>query len=317
MAILINHSTRRKIVLRRSHTFGRHPYNVQTLLTAPDTSQIHASIRFNVDQWEIIDHSRNGSSVDGRQLTHGLWTALKPEQEICFGRDEQSRFQVINLAAPATLLFCDDGDGQIIKLDGQHHLLPDEQNPLLAISLGEFGHWVWEQGEQRRILEDGQHVSFDGHDWEFVCAPDVQSTAELADLPFKPDLNQIVFHFNVSRNEEHVSLKITVGDQTFDLFERVHHYCLLILARQRQADKEKGLDKDSCGWIEFEQFAKMLGLDPSHINIQIFRARHQLIKTVPNASGWPPLVERRRGAVRFGPFKFDRVQGSMIHTDGD
>ena len=317
MAILINLFTRRKIVLRASHTFGRHPHNVQTLLSAPDTSQIHASMRWNANQWEMIDHSRNGSSINDKRLPLNCWTELQVGQQIRFGKSEESCYQVLDLAAPAPLLFCDAGDGRILLLDSLHHLLPDSETPALAISRAEHGNWVLDQGEQQKILEDGQHLEFGGQQWEFVCSPEIQTTAEIPDLAQPPGLHEITFHFNVSRNEEHVSLKIGVGEHMYDLFERVHHYCLVVLARQRLEDREKGLDPDTCGWIEFDKFARMLGLDPSHVNIQIFRARHQLIETIPETRTWPALIERKRGVVRFGPFKFDVVRGSTIQAESN
>jgi hypothetical protein len=332
MAILINLCSRKKIVVRASHTFGRHPYNVQTLLTCADTSQIHASIRWNLGHWEVIDHSRNGTELDGKRLPCNHWTTLKPGSQIRFAKSEESRWQVINLDPPGTMLFCDPGEASpgeaspgaaspgepaphIMPLTARHHLLPDETAPVLAISITDSDGWVLDQGEQRRCLKDGDRIELAGKSWEFVCAPDISNTAELLDPGNTPDLADIGFHFNVSRDEEHVSLKIRIADQIYDLFERVHHYCLLVLARQRQQDMEQGLDPDSRGWIEFEKFSKMLGLDPSHVNIQIFRARHQLIETIPEATAWPNLIERKRGVVRFGPFNFDVVRGSAIQVE--
>ncbi len=315
MAILINLFTRKKIVLRASHTFGRHPHNVQTVLTASDTSQIHASLRWNAGQWEMIDLSRNGSSLDGKRLPVNTWTAVNDGAQIGFGKSEDSVFQVVNLAPPATLLFCEEDEGSVIMLDATHHLLPDERAPEVAIGLGEHGNWVLDRGESHQQLEDGQHITLGGRQWEFVCAPEIQSTAEIPELQAARGLNEITFLFNVSRNEEHVSLKVRYGEHVIDLFERVHHYCLVILARQRLEDQKQGRDPETCGWIEFEKFARMLGLDPSHVNIQIFRARHQLLEAIPEARTWPALIERKRGVVRFGPFCFEVAGGSTMQPE--
>ncbi len=315
MAILINLFTRKKIVLRASHTFGRHPHNVQTVLTASDTSQIHASLRWNAGQWEMIDLSRNGTSQDGRRLPVNQWIAVTDGAQIRFGKSEESVFRVLDLAAPNTMLYCEEGEGSMILLDKLHHLLPDATAPEFAIGLGEHGNWVLDRGEVQQQLEDGQRLTLAGRQWEFVCAPELQITAEIPDLQAALALDQITFLFNVSRNEEHVSLKIRHGSQLVDLFERVHHYCLVILARQRLEDRKQGLDPDTCGWIEFDKFARMLGLDPSHVNIQIFRARHQLLEAIPEARTWPALIERKRGVVRFGPFHFEVSGGSAIPAD--
>lgn len=56
----------------------------------------------------------------------------------------------------------------------------------------------------------------------------------------------------------------------------------------------------------------MLGLDVQHVNIQIFRARNQIMKLLPGNARLANLVERRRGSIRLGAFPFDIVHGSQI-----
>jgi Pentapeptide repeats (8 copies) len=118
-------------------------------------------------------------------------------------------------------------------------------------------------------------------------------------------LPQITLYFNVSQDEEHVTLKVEVANQIIDLHERAHHYCLLLLARQRLSDADLGVTTDAQGWISMGEFSKILGLDPSHINIHIHRARLQLFQAIPEATAWPNLVERGQNRIRFGPYTFD------------
>jgi hypothetical protein len=315
MAILINLCTRKKILLRSTHTFGRNPNNVQTLLTFADTSQIHASIRWNKGQWEIIDHSRNGSSIDGERLPGNTWVKIEIDNLIQFGQDEASLWQVINLDAPATLLFNDQAgtESRIIPLDTPHHLLPNENEPELALYISSKGNWVLDQGEHQRVLEDGDLIEIAGQKWEFVCSPVVQATAEIPSIDSGLNLHQITLHFNVSQDEERVSLKITVADQVYDLHERVHHYAVLLLARQRQSDANLKIVGEKQGLLEFHKFSKMLGLDPGHVNIHIHRFRQQLFQTIPEASAWPGLIERQKSSVRFGSFKFKETRGLSMH----
>ena len=105
------------------------------------------------------------------------------------------------------------------------------------------------------------------------------------------------------------------GDATVDLGERTHHYCLLALARKRLEDAARQIDPHAQGWIDFERFSKMLGLDSSHVNIQIFRARNQLMRAIPEWVHLPNIVERRRGGVRLGAFRFRIERGSAIEGE--
>ncbi len=115
--------------------------------------------------------------------------------------------------------------------------------------------------------------------------------------------NSFHFYFNVSADEEHVTLKIKQGHSEYNLQERSHHYLLFVLARMREQDSINGFDKDNQGWVYMDKFCKMLGMDRPHINIQIYRARQQIKKLLPD---FPTdvLVERRQGGLRFG---FDEI----------
>lgn len=120
-------------------------------------------------------------------------------------------------------------------------------------------------------------------------------------------------HFTVSLNEEHAFLRIALDRAgEIDLGERVHHYSLLILARQRLADAGRGLDPSSQGWTDAAQLSRMLGLEPAHLNIQLHRARAQVARALPDGLCLPELVERRRGELRLGALPFRIVRGSQL-----
>ncbi|WP_098494485.1 hypothetical protein [Collimonas sp. PA-H2] len=125
-----------------------------------------------------------------------------------------------------------------------------------------------------------------------------------------------LFHFDVSLNEEHTWLQVACnGQPVVDLGERIHHYSLLTLARHRLHDANRGYEADSQGWIGIEQLSKMLGLDTGYLNIQIFRARQQLKKFLPDAIGSGAVIERRRGEIRFGGHAFRIMRGAKLEGE--
>ena len=135
--------------------------------------------------------------------------------------------------------------------------------------------------------------------------------------PAASDMSEPVrFHFQVSLNEEHAYLKIACNQGAeIDLGERVHHYSLLTLARRRLDDAARGVDPSSQGWVDAHQLSRMLGLDPACLNIQIFRARRQIARALPNGARLPDIVERRRGELRLGALAFRIVRGSLIEGE--
>ncbi|MEN9986281.1 MAG: hypothetical protein RI925_1783, partial [Pseudomonadota bacterium] len=97
--------------------------------------------------------------------------------------------------------------------------------------------------------------------------------------------------------------------QVISLGERIHHYTLATLARQRLRDARQGVEESSQGWIPLDNLARMLGVDPPYINIQIFRARQQITRALPMSRQPASLFERRRGEVRFGGYPFRILKG--------
>jgi hypothetical protein len=118
--------------------------------------------------------------------------------------------------------------------------------------------------------------------------------------------------FNLSLDEEVTELELHCAQQCIDLASRSHHYLMLQLARHRALDAVQGLDMKSQGWVYAEQLAAELGVDATHMNIQIFRARKQFADTLPDTVGHQVLLERRGGKVRFGCDKFKIFKGDSL-----
>ena len=122
-------------------------------------------------------------------------------------------------------------------------------------------------------------------------------------------------HFAVSQDEEHTFLCIEYGSGLCQLGERVHHYPLLVLARLRLEDTQRGLEPANQGWVDLSRLASMLGIDPAYLNIQIFRARRQIAKALIPGVGMIEIVERRRGQIRIGAFAIWIVRGSDVEAE--
>lgn len=310
MASLRNRHTQQLAYLRAVHVFGRNPDKADTVLGNLDASQIHASIRWNGAAWTLIDHSRNGSYIEGRKIGEQGQAELRVGQTIQFALGDAAGWEVADLEPPCAMLLPPHSGLQALALQG-FHLLPNESAPESTLSLSPGGQWVWEQGDCATILEHGARVRIGGETWTFASLGESEPTAELA--PLDGQRRAPVLNFNVSQNEEHISLTIAEAERTADLGERTHHYSLLTLARLRLDDAARGTEAASQGWVEVDRLARMLGLDGPHLNIQIFRVRNQIARAFPEGSpSLANVIERRRGEVRFGAFGFQIMRGSRM-----
>ena len=313
MARLENITTGNILVLRHHHIFGRSKSKADTLLVNKDISQVHASFRWDGRSWRVADHSRNGTWLEGSRLIAGKTYVLNLGNTIQLGCSENSTWRVKDLEQPFPVLIPLDGTQAPLKLN-KLHVLPDEQNPQLTIYTSAAGQWVYETDAGPNVLRDGDILDAASLKWQFCCPSVVEATLESKEYQ-RTSVDEFFFTFHVSLDEEHVFLKLSRGDGVFDLGERVHHYLLLVLARCRMEDARKEVDLESQGWVELSQLSTMLGLDAPHINIQIFRARRQLIDVFTDILHLPQVVERRSGSVRFGYPCFKIIKGSQVEGE--
>ncbi|WP_432726771.1 FHA domain-containing protein [Variovorax sp. W6] len=312
MAIFRNKLDRRATVLRPVHAFGRRASVCQTVLQAPDVSQVHAMVRWNRHSWEIVDQSRNGTTLNGERLPAGRWTPLPEGAEVRMGVGDEAIWIVEDLAPPTTCLFPVEGGGAQVALNLRENLVPDEQQPEANVYFQD-GKWMLEHIEGIEHLSDGAMVRTSAGIWEFVLCDDLAFTSEtpITSSAPMPTTADVALHFDVSQNEEHTSLNLLAEGKSVPLGERIHHYTLVTLARLRQKDAQRGLAPQSQGWIGLDELSRMLGVEPSYVNIQIFRAKHQILNALPPHLAEPPLVERRRGTVRLGNYPFEIRGGAQ------
>jgi hypothetical protein len=187
--------------------------------------------------------------------------------------------------------------------------LPSEAEPEITIYISPSGEWVCENRDDVYPLKNGDIISHSLGVWQFFGDDPVDMTLS------KKIAKDIRFLFRVSIDEEHVFLKIQVDKKIIDLGERAHHYMLLTLARQRLRDAGEGVDRDAQGWVETNLAARMLGLDPSHLNIQIYRSRKQINDALSELQNPPQVIERRFGDLRFGYPDFQIIRGSTIEGE--
>ena len=301
MATLQNCFSGDPCLLRARHVFGRDGARCDTLLDSPYASRLHAQICWHGTHWALDAYGQNGAAIGGVRLSAGQSQALHCGDLIEFARGMPA-WRVADLAAPADTLWPLCPGAAPIILCGRHPL-PASASGGAEICRDAGAHWVLRSSQGDRLLGDGDEVVWGELAWRLHLAPrDV--TLALA----RPGLERI--DFLISLDEEHVQVRLHTATQSIDLGERAHHYCLATLARTRFAAQQSGCDRSAQGWVELVVLERMLGLPALHINVQIHRARRQLAGLKLDDA--VTLLERRRGAVRFGDVPFRVFRGDTL-----
>ncbi|MBX2800151.1 MAG: serine/threonine protein kinase [Myxococcales bacterium] len=121
-----------------------------------------------------------------------------------------------------------------------------------------------------------------------------------------PSVDDLVLHFDVSRDEEHVQLLAVRGQTVLDLGSQAHNYLLLTLARLRRRDaRQPHLAPSSHGWVDVDTLLGMLKINENKLNVDIHRARRRIGRA--GIAGADQVVDRRRyrRQLRFGVPRFE------------
>ncbi|VWD21937.1 DNA-binding protein [Burkholderia contaminans] len=305
--MLKNYSSGEACLLRAYHVFGRDAARCDTVIQDASVSRVHAHIRWAGGRWELHDHSSNGTTVSGVPLRDGEHAVLQQGDVIRFGRAGSAPWRVDTLDDPADTLWPIRGATHPIVLVPRQ-ILPARAAQPVTIVRSPAGEWLCDDTLPPRTLHDGDEVSTGDFTWRLslVLSGSTMQCGASAD-PVAPAQ---LLEFFVSQNEEHVRMVLHVRGGVVDLGERAHHYGLVTLARARSADMQAGYDAATQGWIELDRLAHMLGIDTSHVNVQIHRARSQFA-ALPGVNA-SQLVERRRGSIRFGDVPFRIMRGEHL-----
>ena len=297
IAILLNTLSEEHVVISVQHTFGRNPNESSTVLNNPKASRMHAVIIWDGDHWFLRDSSTNGTTINDVRVLPGVKAYLKKNDKIEFGDTSFGSWLFIEASAPKNMLVSMTPGFLDIVLEDLV-ALPSQAFPEVTLYMASDGHWVCESQSGTSILQAGDRVGTKNAVWCFIEArPGAETRTMNVVRSVKQSRLQTIF--DVSQNEEHVSLKLIVNNQEADLGQRNHHYLLLLLARKRMADQVKGLVEHEQGWIDKGLLGKMAGLNESHINIQVYRFRKRLMTVLPRHLELSQVVEKRRGEIRF------------------
>lgn len=287
--------------LRDYHTFGRRSDSVDTLLDYSYISKLHAIIEWREPNWFLKDVSTNGLKLNGKMIPAQKPVALTLNDVIDLAGAGEIMMKIKDLSAPIPLLINLRNKSEIIEIT-ESVLLPNESAPKLALHFcPDREQWFSDsvdEGHEEGPYDHGDLIQISDQQWQFFLIAEDEATTQISTN--QSTLDDILFRFDLSQDEESANLTlISNSGVELELGERSHHYLLVHLLRYRQQNA------DNVAWLDNHLLMKELGLEETHLNIQIFRARKQVASALPSVSGHSKFIERRRGALRLGINHFE------------
>jgi hypothetical protein len=289
MAFLCETSTGRLLPLQAEHVIGRAPVCALQLLPRYISAQ-HARVRWTGTHWEIKDlGSLNGTFVQGARIPSGRAHALARGAQIAFGTLEQS-WELRDDSPPVSMAVPLDG-GEPVLMEADLMALPSSDDPRTTIYRDAGGTWLLEHPDESTSTLENLALFEAADRWWRFCCPDQPPSTALTGTSLAMSVRDVELSFVVSRDEEHVHLRLLFNGKSFDLGARARNYLLLTLARRRLAEHREGLPDEECGWVSLDDCPHDPMLAPQQVNLDVFRTRKQLAKLgVVDAA---TIVERR------------------------
>ena len=322
MAKLSISQSKSKIYLKPFHQFGRLSGTVDTLISHPEISRIHAIIEWVNNTWYLRDISKNGLWLNDKKVNANTLYALSLHDKIRFNETSNIEFCVENLDEPCDILVLQQPNQNETALDDDvvflapYNFLPTEDAPEIVFYFDtERKTWFCEKIDTMTTMriDDGECIQFSNSIWQLIKGAE-KSALETIESTTN-STQSVVFIFNISQDEEETELKVTYDNREVDLSIRTHHYLTALLARYRSRLKNEASDEYFTGWISIQALSRDLGLSESHINIQIHRARKQIAEAFCELGLIvPTLIERKKGYARFASDNFKIFKGNKLET---
>ena len=269
-------------------TFGRDPNNLVRLDDA-SASRAHASVQWDGDAWVVRDlGSVNGTRVGARRLGADR-VALTAGDVLTFGTGDEA-WEVVSVEPPIAFAWCPPTRAEIGAAAGVLFLPGAPDSGGATVFRGRAGGWVVEQGDDIRAVADGDWLELDGRAWRLVLPDAPRRTHAASTL----NLADAKVHLTVSRDWEHITLRVTDGVHDVELGELQCWSIVLLLAQERQRDR--GGPEHDQGWVDIEDICKGLAMRRGTVDVSITRARQALADR--GVLGSERIVVARRGQRR-------------------
>jgi len=281
-------SGEKRCLLGADQLIGREPSS--TLRLDDDSvSWRHASLRWTGLAWELQDlGSLNGTFLDGHRVAPGARALLRMGCQLRFG-DAPQLWRLADVEPPGTSLV-DLATGERIFAFDDLVAAPQHGEPELFISKQGNGMWIAEFADRVWEPQASEVLTIGPRQYRFEPGAPVYATTTGQGQLLTP--SEMALQFSVSRNEEHVEVKIVHGERSIELRPRAHSYVLLTLARLRLQDQgDQALDPANQGWVYQDRLLKMLATTPTQLAVDIYRARKQFSEAGVTEAA--QIVERR------------------------
>ena len=312
MATLKNAETGEKLFLLPHNMLDKYSKNKKKQRPYINCCSLYTLIDWDGHHWHLNNATSNNAYINDTIVLPNSKYQLRKNDEIRLENRKEESWILLDETPPRSMLIPLSPDLPPFELNG-NVTLPCEGKSDITLFTSRFGQWICESPLKTFQLKSGDIVGNRNSKWQFIDSSDREMNKH-DNVKSRIDIDDVSFIFNVSQNEEHVSLDLIANDKLISLGERSHHYMLLLLARKKIADMNLQVSASEQGWVNTASFRQMMGLSEHHTNIQIYRIRKQMTESLPECFNYYNIIERRSGLLRFSG-SFIEVHGGLKNAE--
>ncbi|WP_428266721.1 FHA domain-containing protein [Haliangium sp.] len=295
MALLASNESERPLTLS-SHCLVGRSVACNLRLEDPRISSEHARISWQDSRWTLRDlGSRNGTFLNGTLIEPGGTAALSTGDRLAFGHPSVELCLID--ASPPVAMARHLGTGALLQAEDGILALPDQHSPIATVFEDRPGQWVSELDGETQPAADGTVLNVGGEAYMLHLPLGLAPTADAQ--AGQQRIQDLAFRFRVSQDEERVEVLLQGRSGAQMLPPRAHYYSFLTLARARLRDEDDAeLPEPARGWLAVSDLCRMLAVEESRLNVDIYRIRRDLANLgLQNPAA---VIERKRGQLRLG-----------------
>lgn len=290
------------VYLRNYHVFGRSS-NCHTILTSADVSRIHMIVFWSNENksWYIQDRSINGIWVNDHKLVKYRSLRMTKDDIITICSKKEHSFKLVNTQPPCDIIISLKSRGLPIYLKKPITVTSD-----LTYFLYLKDRWTYVidpidvHSPCYRTIKDLEIIRIGDSDYQVQLNNNNFNT--ISNRPSTYNIADLIFIFTVTKDEENISLKITVNNESSTVEgvrQQSQLYLLLYMARKSLGDQQQGYASCKRGWINLNVLSEKLRITPENMRIRVHRLRNRIRELVNfNDIDVCELIQIQDGDVR-------------------
>ena len=305
--------------LHSPHLFGRNNPAANSSLNNDLISRKHASIEWHKNRWVLLDLSRNGSWVNGKQVKQHTAVELKVGDIVKLGNNntEAPTFKVCQLDKPQNLVYRPHPSLETIVI-GNSNLIPNPTTPDFGLYYcNDRKNWFSEQFNidvsANEYSEQGPHkhgceIQCSGNRWKLFILNGIDEKKSPNTTPNR-HIDEVEFRIAYNRKNDNTIVSLVNKETEIELKKQPYNQLLAHLINLQQVSSD--------GWVSLNELSNTTKKSIANINLNLFLFKHEISLQLKDHQGISKIINRKPGSIQLGVNNYSIFRNGKLDRSSD